>query len=34
MLTFDTSAPLFKSSDISIDTALSYELVTSQVPEQ
>ena len=34
MLTFHTSAPLFKSSDVSIDTALSYQLVTSQVPEE
>ena len=34
MLTFHTSAPLFKSSDVSIDTALSYQLVTSEVPEE
>ena len=34
MLTFHTSAPLCKSSDVCIDTALSYELVTSQVPEE
>ena len=34
MLTFDTSATLFKSSDVSIDTALSSQLVTSEVSEE
>ena len=34
MLTFHTSATLFKGSDVSIDTALSSQLVTSEVSEE
>ena len=34
MLTFHASATLFKSSDVSIDTALSSQLVTSEVSEE